>query len=569
MALVPHKITALAESDAEGTDGKNIVAGAVVSLYDTDGSAVTLFDNESGANGSTAKQTDSTGQVVVWVTAGEYDEEVNGSIKRRVNVGGNSVISYETTESLGLSRPNKAGQRAENRERANAQYVLSASGYTALPGDIVAANGRVWVLQSVNGDWDVLHFGATRYETGTPTIDSKEAFDNAILRAESEIILPQGCPNVIIPSGKYRIGSEGDAYGITLLQCSLRGSGSFGCSLVWGGDADGVMIRYKPRRHKKVTGFRCDALNEGSNNPSIWLDCTYDWDNTGGTGSPLYGVMDWGDTFNDLFFTNTSATAGSCHMNFATITNLYMRDMRFQAAPHLIKFNQGAGSTANRVFSLEDWTTDFGGLGSGVVESLFKVQMSGDAQMTINLKNQRIESSSIEMSGNKAIVELVDDLGPNDLRSDALAFTMENCSLQISGTGNSLVYQDTTQTTVTTDISLKNCRLAGIDTIHGGTWNAFFATPEPESFNNKFLFWSTGRVNSEGQIQIGTFTTEANALINTEIGNGVISGTGNPEGNVTAEKGTLFLRQDGGAGFTIYAKTTSGGDTGWFTMTTA
>ena len=144
MALVPHKITALAESDAEGTDGKNIVAGAVVSLYDTDGSAVTLFDSESGTNGSTAKQTDSTGQVVVWVTAGEYDEEVNGSIKRRVNVGGNSVISYETTESLQSSRPNKTGQRAENRENNGGQYVLSESGYTALSVDIVAANGRVW-----------------------------------------------------------------------------------------------------------------------------------------------------------------------------------------------------------------------------------------------------------------------------------------------------------------------------------------------------------------------------------------------------------------------------------------
>jgi hypothetical protein len=146
MALVPHKITALAESDADGTDGKNIVAGAVVSLYDVDGNAVTLFDDASGSNGSTAKQTDVTGQVVVWVTAGEYDEEVNGSIKRRINIGGNSVISYEDTASLQSSRPNKTGQRAENRERANAQYVLAASGYTALAGDITAANGRVWQL---------------------------------------------------------------------------------------------------------------------------------------------------------------------------------------------------------------------------------------------------------------------------------------------------------------------------------------------------------------------------------------------------------------------------------------
>lgn len=87
MALVPHKITALAISDADGTDGKNIVAGAVVSLYDTDGNAVILFDDENGSNGSTVKQTDNEGVVVVYVEEGEYDEEVNGSTRRRVLVG--------------------------------------------------------------------------------------------------------------------------------------------------------------------------------------------------------------------------------------------------------------------------------------------------------------------------------------------------------------------------------------------------------------------------------------------------------------------------------------------------
>lgn len=146
MALVPHKITALAESDAYGTDGKNIVAGAVVSLFDTTGAAVTLFDDEAGNNGSTAKQTDSSGQVVVWVTPGEYSESVNGSTQRAVTIGGRTVTSYPNTESMQNSRPTQTGQRAENRERANAQYELAASGYTAVNGDIVAANGRVWAL---------------------------------------------------------------------------------------------------------------------------------------------------------------------------------------------------------------------------------------------------------------------------------------------------------------------------------------------------------------------------------------------------------------------------------------
>lgn len=155
MALVPHKIVALNELD-EGT--KNTIAGAVVSLYDTDGNAVTLFDDESGSNGSTAKQTDSEGVAVVYVTAGEYDESVNGGIQRRVTIGGNWLISYSTTTALENSRPTKTGQRAENRERANAQYTLAPSGYTALPGDITAANGRVWELQ-IDDEANVLWFG--------------------------------------------------------------------------------------------------------------------------------------------------------------------------------------------------------------------------------------------------------------------------------------------------------------------------------------------------------------------------------------------------------------------------
>ena len=60
MALVPYTATALAESDADGTNGKNIVAGAVVSASALVGGAVaTLYDNASGSNPSTSKVTGS------------------------------------------------------------------------------------------------------------------------------------------------------------------------------------------------------------------------------------------------------------------------------------------------------------------------------------------------------------------------------------------------------------------------------------------------------------------------------------------------------------------------------
>jgi len=149
MALVPHKITALAESDEQGTDGKNIVAGAIVVLYDTSGEAAVLYDDENGANGSTVKQTDANGVVVVYVEEGEYDEQVNNGIKRRVLIGSksNNIVSYGTTAEIESLRPQRTGSRVEVRGNSLSQYTLQAEGYTALDPDVVAANGRVWKFE--------------------------------------------------------------------------------------------------------------------------------------------------------------------------------------------------------------------------------------------------------------------------------------------------------------------------------------------------------------------------------------------------------------------------------------
>ena len=41
------------------------------------------------------------------------------------------------------------------------------------------------------------------------------------------------------------------------------------------------------------------------------------------------------------------------------------------------------------------------------------------------------------------------------------------------------------------------------------------------------------------------------------------SGTGTPEGAVTADVGSIFLRTDGGAATTLYVKESGAGNTGW------
>lgn len=44
---------------------------------------------------------------------------------------------------------------------------------------------------------------------------------------------------------------------------------------------------------------------------------------------------------------------------------------------------------------------------------------------------------------------------------------------------------------------------------------------------------------------------------------GIYTGTGTPEGAVTAPQGSLFLRTDGAASTTLYVKTSGAGNTGW------
>lgn len=44
---------------------------------------------------------------------------------------------------------------------------------------------------------------------------------------------------------------------------------------------------------------------------------------------------------------------------------------------------------------------------------------------------------------------------------------------------------------------------------------------------------------------------------------GVLSGNGSPEGEVTARVGTLYRRLDGGAGTCLYVKESGTSNTGW------
>lgn len=191
--LVPHLITALADEDANGTGGKNIVASAVCTMHDaeTGGNAIILYDDENGSNGATSKLTDSNGQVVVYVTPGEYWKSVNGGTRRKVVVG-NVGAFYGTAAEIAALRPIRDGQIAYATDRANAPLISSTTA-TAQPGDITAANGNVWVLQT-----DRL----TR-------VSKFESLAQALSRGVKLLLDVDGAyENLTIPDGAYIVGDN-------------------------------------------------------------------------------------------------------------------------------------------------------------------------------------------------------------------------------------------------------------------------------------------------------------------------------------------------------------------------
>lgn len=246
------------------------------------------------------------------------------------------------------------------------------------------------------GEINVKDFGAI----GDGNADDKAAIQSAIDYAEARSISPQGSPIVVFPTGRYRIGSSGDSTGIVIKEANVQGSGPFGCTLVWGGDANGTCVQWEAKFRKFFSGFRFSSFEKTVNDPKYWIDATYV------SEASIIPKLDYGDFFSNLFFEQTSTVTDACHMNLPKIINFYCSKMRFQAAPHLIRIEQFTTASANRVFAMQDWTTDFNQFADGGVKSLFKVDMPGNASLTLALSNARIETRNNAMGTPKAIVEV-------------------------------------------------------------------------------------------------------------------------------------------------------------------
>lgn len=72
-----------------------------------------------------------------------------------------------------------------------------------------------------------------------------------------------------------------------------------------------------------------------------------------------------------------------------------------------------------------------------------------------------------------------------------------------------------------------------------------------------------GEVRVTTGLKVGVVTAGAGSALDVNGRLMGLSGTGTPEGAVTAPVGSIFMRTDGGAGATLYIKETGAGNTGW------
>jgi len=85
-------------------------------------------------------------------------------------------------------------------------------------------------------------------------------------------------------------------------------------------------------------------------------------------------------------------------------------------------------------------------------------------------------------------------------------------------------------------------------------WVEFGPTPRVQLLNG--IYVDSERLGGE----LPSYYLDYNNFTNTP---NIISGTGSPEGVVTAPVGSIYTRTDGGVGTTLYVKETGAGNTGW------
>ena len=310
--------------------------------------------------------------------------------------------------------------------------------------------------------FNVKDFGATGDNSTDDTAAIQACLDEAGLATNTA--------NVVFPPGQYVLTSELTFSGNFP---NLVGAGPFSSRLVWNA-AGGTCLSGAPGA-SSIRGLR---FAEGTGKPDIWLD----WD--------ADTVYDWGETIDDCFFEDWNDTTGIAAIRTGKLLNGYMRNIRFGGGKGfaIIIKTGNFGS-----FVLENFTVDTSNAASGVMNGFINLHSVAVGVFEMRLANGRIENSSVAWTNPSGVLWLDSD-PVNTLSGIPVNATLDNLDLSADGTGLvSLIHQDTTQTTIGSNILLTSISFSG-ELICGGNWSSEVEKPTKPS--GAYGLLAIGKFNS-------------------------------------------------------------------------
>ncbi len=288
---------------------------------------------------------------------------------------------------------------------------------------------------------------------GDGVTDDTASIQAAIDYAETLILSPISSPIVRLGAKKYAVTN------LTIDSASLVGASMFSTHIIYIGAAAGTVIT---STSEKKSRFENIWFKEGL--PGVWID-----------GSAH--LWDFGNQINNVYF----GLASISNIKLGDIVNCYFNNLRFSASPIIVDILQSSSASVNRIFSIDGWTVDYGF--APATEAIVRVDMTGDASLTISLRDSRTESTLAMVNSNPAIVKITDTVGPNAISNNGITLVMEEMGIQVDSTYSPvLLYQDTTQTSVASTIILTDVLMNGLTAIAGGNWSSQWPVPEPDSF---------------------------------------------------------------------------------------
>ncbi len=217
MSLMPQSITALAETDVIGS-GKNIVAGASVSITKAGGGSATIYSDAAGTSVITLPTvTDSSGELLFYIESGSYIYTIAGSPYPVFVSDKNHPVIIDTWADIATVTPTAAGQLFTLKQHTSGG--LGGGTLMAFVGSVTDDGGIQknalggYYLKRINFiDYDVENFGALPYPA-----DNYAAITAAIAAAKAaaggDVMLPSGVCNtsqpIVIDGSGVRLMGKG------------------------------------------------------------------------------------------------------------------------------------------------------------------------------------------------------------------------------------------------------------------------------------------------------------------------------------------------------------------------